>query len=199
MITRVLLLILGFTVFYTLILLPLGIVGNINTNNGHTNGTIETSHEYEEIIDPVTMKPIPICSSRGRELMQGYMVCYFEEYLEKTKNDWNYILPTQLRRMNLDNVYLLDVRKPEDYKAGHIPGSTNIFWLDLMKPENISKLPKDKEIIIICYVGHTASQVLVLLRLLGYKARVLKFGMGVSPQPEVPVAGWTSYGFQTET
>ena len=54
-----------------------------------------------------------------------------------------------------------------------------------------------KKIIIICYVGHTASQVLVMLKLLGYKAKVLKFGMGESPSKEVPVAGWNKYGFET--
>jgi rhodanese-related sulfurtransferase len=64
-----------------------------------------------------------------------------------------------------------------------------------MKPDNLKKLPIDKEIIIVCYVGHTASQVLVLLKLLGYNAKVLKYGMGTSPTIGVPVAGWSDFGY----
>lgn len=159
--------------------------------------------EYGKIVDPVTMLKIPICSTRGRQLMRKYMQCYFNEYLYKTKNDWNYILPTTLYRElskgNPENYFLIDVRKPEDYRNGHIPGATNIYWLDLMKPENLEKLPKDRDIIIICYVGHTASQTLVLLKMLGYRAKVLKFGMGTSPQPEIPVKGWVNYKYTLET
>ena len=98
--------------------------------------------------------------------------------------------------MDTSKVFILDVRKPTDYKNGHIKGSLNIFWLDLMNPENLKKLPNDKDIIVVCYVGHTASQVFVLLKMLGYKAKVLKFGMGTSPTEGVPVAGWTNYGFE---
>jgi len=120
----------------------------------------------------------------------------FNKYLEESKHNWNYILPAELHDMDTKNVFILDVRKPEDYKKGHIKGSTNIFWLDLMKPENLKKIPMDKEVIIVCYVGHTSSQVVVLLRLLGYNAKVLKFGMGKSPNLNVPVAGWLNYGFE---
>ena len=66
-----------------------------------------------------------------------------------------------------------------------------------MQPKNLAKLPRNKEIILICYVGHTSSQILVMLKLLGYKVRSLKFGMGVSPSKEVKIAGWTSYGYET--
>ena len=89
----------------------------------------------------------------------------------------------------------MDIRKPQDFKKGHIKGSKNIFWLDLLKKENLKKLPKNKKIVLICYVGHTSSQALVLLRLLGYDVVSLKFGMGISPSQGVPVAGWTDFGF----
>jgi inosine/xanthosine triphosphate pyrophosphatase family protein/rhodanese-related sulfurtransferase len=122
------------------------------------------------------------------------------QYIENVDGNWNYITPQELNeRMqneNIDDLFLLDIRKTEDYQNGHIPGSTNIFWLDLFKPENLSKLPNDKTIVIICYVGHTASQILVLLRLLGYKTIVLKYGMGISPVAKIPISGWTNFGFE---
>lgn len=126
---------------------------------------------------------------------------FLRKFIEDTKDDWNYMLPEELNKIiekgELNKYYLLDIRRPEDYKKGHVPGAKNIFWLDILKPENLKKLPKDKILIIYCYVGHTSSQVLVLLKLLGYKVVGLKFGMGISPTEGVPVAGWTDYGFET--
>jgi len=48
---------------------------------------------------------------------------------------------------------------------------------------------------LICYVGHTSSQALVLLKMLGYKVVAVKFGYGKSPVFGVPVAGWLNYNF----
>lgn len=133
------------------------------------------------------------------QLFRDDMIKHFDEYLQESKDGWNYVLPKEFNEMDKSDIFILDVRRPEDYRKGHIKGSINIFWLDLMKPENLKRIPMDKKIVIVCYVGHTASQVLVLLKLLGYNAKVLKFGMGQSPGTGVPVAGWVNYGFETTT
>ena len=161
----------------------------------YDNSTFNESPNF--MINPYNKKKIHICSDQGKKLMREYMKYYFEDFLKNTHSNWNYILPTQLHNENLSKYYLLDVRKPKDFNKGHIQGSINIFWKDLISLKNINKLPKNKEIIIICYVGHTASQILVMLKLLGYKARVLKFGIGESPSKGVPVAGWKNYGYET--
>lgn len=124
------------------------------------------------------------------------------DYLQNTKSDWNYITPEKFQDLREkgkdDKFFLLDIRRPSDFKKGHIPGAKNIFWLDILKPENLEKLPKDKTILIYCYVGHTSSQVMTLLKLLGYDVVSLKFGMGQSPVEGIPVAGWKDFGFGTE-
>lgn len=120
-----------------------------------------------------------------------------QDFLESTDKDWNYVTPVEFEKMDKSDLFLLDIRKPEDFKKEHIEGATNIFWLDLLEPENLDKLPRDKRIVLICYVGHTSSQALVVLKLLGYDVVALKFGMGKSPVKGVPVAGWTDYGFET--
>jgi rhodanese-related sulfurtransferase len=183
-----------FQIFYMIIIiLIISYCLYISSQNQKERHSVDGESDY--LIDPLNLKKIHVCSHRGRQLMHLYMRCYFEEFLKKTQGDWNYILPTELHRSDLSKYYLLDVRKPEDYLKGHIPGSVNIYWLDLMRSENINKLPKDRQIIIICYVGHTASQILVLLKLLGYNVKVLKFGMGMSPKMGIPVAGWLNYGY----
>jgi len=117
------------------------------------------------------------------------------DVIEATESDWSYITPTELNDKGLKDFWILDIRKPQDFQEGHIKGATNIFWMDLLDENNLKKLPKDKTILIVCYVGHTASQMAIALKLLGYDVVALKFGMGKSPVEGVPVAGWLDYGF----
>lgn len=118
-----------------------------------------------------------------------------KKYIKNIDKEWNYVTSPDARKIGLDKFFLLDIRHPNDYKQGHIKNTTNIFWKKILEDKNLKKLPKNKKILIICYVGHTASQVLVLLKLLGYDAKVLKFGMGKSPKADVPVAGWLNYDY----
>ncbi len=120
----------------------------------------------------------------------------FLNYIKNVGKNWNYITSPELKRIGLKKFFLLDIRHPDAFKKGHIKGAKNIFWIDLLNPKNLKKLPKNKTIVLICYVGHTASQMLVALKLLGYKVIALKFGMGISPVKGIPVAGWTDYGFE---
>ncbi len=120
----------------------------------------------------------------------------FTNFLENTKDDWNYITPSDFYKNYYNKKpFVLDLREKKDFNQFHIKGSTNIFWLDLMKKENLNKLPKNKKIFLMCYVGHTSSQALVLLKMLGYNVTAIKFGFGKSPVFGVPVAGWLNYNF----
>jgi len=129
-----------------------------------------------------------------------------DEYIKNTDQSWNYIIAPELYKelmVSNNKFFLLDVRKPQDYKKGHIKGAKNIFWKDLFSSNNIDKLPCPKHnpditLVIICYVGHTASQTLVLLRLLGFKVVVLKYGMGISPVEKIPRKGWLDYNLPIE-
>jgi len=121
-------------------------------------------------------------------------------YLKNVKNDWNYITPIDFYDeyyLKKKKYYLIDLREEKEYKKMHIKGAKNIFWLNILDEKNLKKLPKDELIFLICYVGHTSSQVLTLLKLLGYKVVSIKYGYGLSPVKEVPVAGWLDYGLPT--
>lgn len=127
---------------------------------------------------------------------QNVLLPYLRDYISSVDDNWNYITPEELVKKDLSKLFLLDVRKRSDYNSGHISGSRNIFWKDLL--DNLELLPVDKKIYLICYVGHTSSQVMVILRLLGYDVVSLKFGMGISPVEGVPVAGWSDFGFNID-
>jgi rhodanese-related sulfurtransferase len=125
---------------------------------------------------------------------------YLRKYLKETQNDWNYITPVDFyQKYYLKKDYvLIDLRDPKEYKKMHVKGSKNIFWLNILDEKNLKKIPKQKHIFLICYVGHTSSQILTLLKLLGYHVTSIKFGYGRSPIKGVPVAGWLDYGFPVE-
>jgi len=72
---------------------------------------------------------------------------------------------------------IIDVRKAEDYALGHIPGAANVTLANLFKVETLAKLPKSKQIVVYCYSGQSASQATAALRMLGYDAWNLQFGM----------------------
>ena len=63
------------------------------------------------------------------------------------------------------------------FKAGHIPGAIFIPTQDLLKPESLKKLPKDKKVILVCITGGIQNLPVVPLRALGYNAMTMKFGM----------------------
>ena len=121
-------------------------------------------------------------------------------YLYSTKDDWNYITPIDFYNNYYlkKDYFLIDLRSEKEYKKMHIKGSKNIFWLNILDDKHIKKLPKDKPIFLICYVGHTSSQVLTLLKILGYNVISIKYGYGLSPVQGVPVAGWLDYGLPIE-
>lgn len=73
--------------------------------------------------------------------------------------------------------FILSVRSPEHYAKGHISGAINIPWQEVAKEENLAKLPKDRQVVVYCYTGHTSSQITAILNMLGYDAANLKFGM----------------------
>ncbi|MBW2521777.1 MAG: rhodanese-like domain-containing protein [Deltaproteobacteria bacterium] len=73
---------------------------------------------------------------------------------------------------------IVDVRPvPPGQMAGKIAGSIFIPYYDLMKPENLKQLPKDKKLILACVTGQTQNLPVVPLRVLGYEAYTMSFGM----------------------
>jgi len=91
----------------------------------------------------------------------------------------------------ISDYYVLDVRPPADYAAGHITGSVNVPLWNVAKPEVLAKLPTDRPILVICHTGHTASIATAILDLLGYDAWTLRFGM-TSWNASTPMAVWSS-------
>ena len=100
-----------------------------------------------------------------------------------TDGDYNFNTTTaaklsaNLKGADKDKLFVLDIRKTEDFNKAHIDGATHIDFAALAVPDNLKMLPKDKKIVVVCYSGNTAAQATTILRMLDYDAVVLKFGM----------------------
>lgn len=105
-----------------------------------------------------------------------------DEYMSNVPADGYHVAAEDvLKRIQAGdkNLVIVDVRMPKEkkYDQGHLPGAIHIGFKEIAKPENLAKLPKDKDIIVHCDTGHEQNKALSVLRMLGYKAYDMKWGM----------------------
>src|SRR2546430_9104172 len=73
---------------------------------------------------------------------------------------------------------VVDVRQPEEYEKGHVPGAINIPLDVLFRRESLEILPVAGDpIVLVCHSGHMETMALEGLAALGYEPYVMRFGM----------------------
>lgn len=67
-----------------------------------------------------------------------------------------------------ENAVLLDVRTPQEYREGHIPGSLNV---PLQAIEGVASVVENKEtpLFVYCYSGNRSRQATTFLQHMGYR------------------------------
>ena len=68
---------------------------------------------------------------------------------------------------NAEGAVLLDVRSPQEYQEGHIPGSQNVPLQQLDKVEEVTE-NKDTVLYVYCRSGARSRQAVSLLQAMGY-------------------------------
>ena len=68
---------------------------------------------------------------------------------------------------NAAGAVLLDVRTPQEYREGHIPGSQNVPLQQLDNVEEVTE-NKDTELYVYCRSGARSRQAVSLLKHMGY-------------------------------
>lgn len=86
-------------------------------------------------------------------------------------------------------VTVLDVRPPEEYAAGHLPGAINIPLAEL--EQHLAQLPADNEVVAYCRGPYCvlAYEAVARLRAKGFTARRLEEGFPEWKQAGLPVQG----------
>ena len=79
---------------------------------------------------------------------------------------------------------VLSLQSAEDYAYSHIEGAANLPADDVKAgTEDLLRLPRDKKIIVTCYLGHNSNTGALLLNQLGYEAYSLDWGLsGWNPE-----------------
>ncbi len=93
------------------------------------------------------------------------------------------------RRLEADGSkpYLLDVREPWEYLAGHVPGAQLIPLGEL--EQRVSEVPRDREVLAICHSGQRSLAAAGYLQQLGYTA---------ISNVDGGTAAWIERGYPTE-
>ncbi|WFE25579.1 rhodanese-like domain-containing protein [Solwaraspora sp. WMMD791] len=75
-----------------------------------------------------------------------------------------------------DDAYLLDVREPEEWAAGHAPGAHHLPMMEI--PHRLADVPSDGDVVVVCRSGGRSGQVVAYLRQHGWdNVRNLDGGM----------------------
>lgn len=78
---------------------------------------------------------------------------------------------------NNEDVYLLDVRQPEELDVTKITGSTNIPLADIFGSQKVNDIPDDKPVVVICGSGNRATIATYELAKHGIDFQVLEGGI----------------------
>ncbi len=82
-----------------------------------------------------------------------------------------------LRRVRHGEVTILDVRPPEEFRAGHIPGALSVPLAELKK--RLTGLPKDRDVVAYCRGPYCvmAIEAVAILRKKGFRAYRMEQGV----------------------
>jgi rhodanese-related sulfurtransferase len=123
-----------------------------NNNNTPENKTFETLKTYLIAND----LDLP-------DVLNGWITTAENVYTIQTDSDAT------------NDYYIIDIRSASDFSSGHIDGSVNSTFGDVL---TAAANANGHTIIVVCYTGQTAAHAVVALRLSGYKdAKVMKWGM----------------------
>jgi adenylyltransferase/sulfurtransferase len=71
-----------------------------------------------------------------------------------------------------DNIFLVDVREPNEYEIVNIPGATLIPKGEFLNGSALEKMPQDKQIVLHCKSGARSAEVLAVLKNAGFSDAV---------------------------
>ena len=134
------------------------------------------------IIITIAMLPLALCSCSGNldtttERNTGAVSTDTNETMNEQINTYRQISMTEAVTMMAEEsgYIILDVRRADEFAAGHIPGAINVANEDI-GTEEIAQLPdKDQLILVYCRSGRRSKEASEKLVALGY-TNIVEFG-----------------------
>lgn len=92
---------------------------------------------------------------------------------------------------NTSNYFIVNYWAEADYNWGHIPGAMQYTPKASLKLDTgLKTIATDKPVVVYCYTGQTSAHVAAFLRVLGYDAKSLLFGMNSMAYDGMPGTKW---------
>lgn len=134
------------------------------------------------------VNPVEESKEEAASPLMNKMCIAMEYYFRSLPHDWNIIAPEKLKEKidKKEQLYLLDVREPDEFMQGHLSNAINISVRQIA--DRVNELPKDREIpiITICRSGARSATATLFLRGYGYSdVKSLDYGM----------LGWIKKGY----
>ncbi len=98
-----------------------------------------------------------------------------------------HVTVTELKKAMDDGAHVVDVREPNEYDAGHVPGAALMPLATV--PIRHSELPRDQTIFLICQTGGRSFTAASWLAQQGYDVRNVTGG----------TSDWVAHGFPVES
>lgn len=130
---------------------------------------------------PPPSDAIPTPPPSASNPLMGQMCSAMEYYFKTIPQNWNLVSYQEMLEIvqaGSEDVLILDVRQPNEFSEGHIPGAVNLPVREL--PARIKELPAnlEKPIITVCESGSRSAYAAMFLRGYGYShVRSLDLGM----------------------
>ncbi len=96
---------------------------------------------------------------------------------------------SELIKKHPDDLLILDVRTPDEYREGHIANARNMDFFGGRFDQDVSELPKEQKILLYCRSGKGSAGAAEILRETGHK-NVLHLHEGLE--------GWQKAGLPVE-
>ena len=117
--------------------------------------------------------------AQAEEETQDFSVREFvTDYIADLENG-NKIFPmdTFVEKMRAgEDLYVVDIRRAEDYADGHVRGAVNVPWGTPAMWETLPHIPQDRPVYVHCYSGQTSGQALITMRMAGIEAYSVNSG-----------------------
>ena len=156
----------------------LRIAGKYATNISGGYSSISATEGYDAVCE-TEVHTLTDASYEVDDAIEAAIADYYTAATTGTYASFHFPVASvkELVDVESDAYTILSVRAAADYEAGHIAGAMNIPFGKGMQ-ESFDQIPTDKPVIVYCYSGQTASQVLGVLRMLGFEAYNMPGGMG---------------------
>lgn len=120
-------------------------------------------------------------------VLAALLVIVFE--IRARRESFAAISPQDLIRLQNQGALVIDLRKPEDYEAGHIGGSRRMDSAEMLTAGDTLKKYKEKTVIVYCHSGSTGAAAARVLTGQGFtQVFNLRGGVGSWNADNLPLA-----------